>query len=731
MTAHRRSDALSAALRWRGARFVALVCAALAAAPAAAGDLSGRADLTYGNDEGTSSTNEYVRQVYWLQYRRVFSPALSYRLSLRAQDDQGRSASLGDLSRRESRFVAPSGSLDHHLDTFGLRLAYDLQLGEDFDSGIGRTASRTMQRYRAGSYLKPFESGEVSIYADRLAFEAQRVDTRDDRAGVQLSYRSTEWSITNDNRVQRYVDNRSQLTRLGYGPRSTVQYSRRLGDRFNASAQYIVDFLRTEQQALSSSPVSQAIEVDPVNALYIVDDLPIDTTTPLNPDPRLIDRTFNVSAGISLGPEGSSFQNLALDMGRVLTLDEMRVHVRNGAGGLVSFGGTVTWTVYSSVDGLRWIPVDGVVGAFDPEVSAYIIGFNPTPARLFKIVNFGVNTIETFVTELQSFAHEAFRPNETLTSSTLNQGLQLNVRGTPWTKLNMGYIGQVNGNRIAPLRGDSVWSSDVANTVDVSAGRFGWFSLGANQTQSLARQAAGNSQSSLATSASVSMQPVERYEATLEGRHSRDRVEFSNNYVRTITNGARISHRIDPYDSVRATVSAAYDHQQIVNAGSTQYLSVSSNALLKAWRDLDVELAASYQRPISREGDTSAQDLVPLIRIVAYERYTAEGRWRPSSQLSLSARGGYTAAETGSGVVQNYRANWNPFPGGAIQLSFDYSEDIDPLSGRRFRRASAMPRWLVNRFAAFQLSYNNIRVTANDAPPLNQQNLYLTLSLMF
>jgi hypothetical protein len=78
--------------------------------------------------------------------------------------------------------------------------------------------------------------------------------------------------------------------------------------------------------------------------------------------------------------------------------------------------------------------------------------------------------------------------------------------------------------------------------------------------------------------------------------------------------------------------------------------------------------------------------------------------------------------------VQTYRASWNPFPDGALQLSFDYNEDVNPLTGNHFRRFGAWPQWMINRHAYLQLNYNVVRGSGD--VPVRAQNLYLTLSVV-
>jgi len=330
-------------------------------------------------------------------------------------------------------------------------------------------------------------------------------------------------------------------------------------------------------------------------------------------------------------------------------------------------------------------------------------------------------------TELQAFLHETFQPNVPRVSSSVRQLVAVNLAGKPLAWLALGLSGQLNADALTGIRGGAPrWSTDLTGRASAACGPFGPWTFDASQSFTRAAQPLGFSQTSLATAASTRFQPIERLSAGLEGRRSEDRVA-STTSVRTVTHGATASTQLGILETLRASASLGYNRQDIEDGGTTSYLTGTGQARAQLRRDLELSLEASLQRTLARQGDTSAQEFFPLLRILAYQRYTAEVRWRPSQQLDLMARAGWSEAGERGGLAQSYRAGWQPFPGGAVQLSFDYSEDIDPLSGRSLRRFGAAPRWSINRHASLELSYNLVRGTGD--LPVRQQNLYLTFSL--
>jgi hypothetical protein len=711
----------------RRAGRVLVACLAFAAAPVArgGGDVTGRADLTYADAGDTGAASEYVRQMYLLEYRRQLSEPTSYRLSLRYQDARGTSE-LGGVSRPlRTRILEPSGVFDHRLETFGLSLVYRRNEEDSVSPESGQPFSRAIARYGASVYVRPFEHAEANLGLDRLAFRSTDVDTRDDRLNLNFRYSNEELRFSSENRLQFFDDARRNLSRISMGPRITGSYSKSSGDRYSVSATYTVDYFRTEQKAEASVV---EVELQPAAGLFGNDNLPVDTD-PLAPAPGLIDRTFEASAGISLGPDGTSFDNVGVDMGRFDTADELRIHVRGGGGIPVPFGGTIAWTVYASADGVRWARLEGALAVFSESMSAYVVTFTPTTARYFKVVNFGVNTVDTLVTELQVFGHEAIRPNETLVSSVVRQGLAVLASGRPWSKLLVLYTARGNADALSPYRGPRRWSNDASSAVEARVGPFRDLTFGAGQAYAYVREATGLVQNSSTLSGSVRYRPMDRFEATLDGRRTDDWIERDAplGTARASTSRLSLGTRVELYPSMRVQLSGGITAQDVSGFGTSRFANAAGLVWLDVHRDLRLGLEADLQRQVAGQNVAPVDLPVSIPRISTHALYTAQADYRPTMQLALTARVGYAVTEADEGLLQLYRAAWSPFPGGAVQLLFDYVEELDPLTGRSLRRLAVSPYWTVNRHTVLQLSYNMVRGTGS--VPVRQENLYLTLSV--
>lgn len=700
----------------------------LATGPAAAADLTASGAVTWAQDRTNELTSEYLRQAYTLEWRRRFSQPIFYRLSLRYQADQGESEADGLRTDVRTRVIAPAAGLEYRLDEVGVTAAWRRNDEEQVDPSTGARVRRVVDRTSVSLLVRPFERGDGAVTGDRLAYEGTNLDTTDDRFGLSFRYTSPQLRITNENRVQHYADDRAGTSRIGIGPRLAASYDRGFGELLRLSTQYVLDYLRSEQTARSATPVAVPIDLEPAAGLTIVDDTP-DLTGPLAAEPRLIDRVFDATTGVSLGPLAPSFQNLAVDLGRFAEADELRIHVRTSAGALVPFGGGVSWTLYTSQDGLRWFQVSGSAAAFDPGVSAWVVTFPVTSARFFKVVNFGVNTVETEVTELQAFVHQTFQPNETHVSSSVRQSLTLAATIRPWPKVQIGLLSQSNASAVTPYGGETRWTTDVSNALNATIGPRGPLLYDATATQTWSRQADGATVSSVSVGATARYQPIPQYQATGTARYHTDAVSggglAGTARARTYSGALRNDAVLLP--TLRAFLGGGAMRQIIADGSTTDFLTASAGLSAALAEGLNLQLDGSLQRTISLRGDTTLQESVPIFQVLTYEVYRAELQYRVSTQLALTLRLGYSASGAGSGWNQTYRANWSPFPGGTVQLEFDYSEEIDPLSGRSFRRASASPRWVLNRHANLQLSYNMTQGTG--ALPVEQQNVYLTFSV--
>ncbi len=691
------------------------------ATPALAGNLMLQADLTGEQDTSYGSKQRFLRQSYWAQYLQAVTAPLSYQLSLRYQEDRGELTTLGTTSDFRAGMLTPVADLAYKRDDFGLALRYELNHGtQRTPAGLGLapvTVTNDIARYAANAFAKFSSDFEANLYADRTTYSSLGIDTNTDNAGLALRFERGAFRMAEETRATRYEDGGSGATRLSYGPRLTLDYTRPIGDGYLLAGRYALDYERTEQEVIGGAAVAVPVEFTPVAGLYAVSPVPLDGA--LDPMPALVDGSFGASTGISLGPDGQSFNNFGVDMGRVMQLDTFRISVRTAAGVTVPTSGPITWSVYTSEDGSHWGQIGGATSSFDPGLSAYVVQFPQSTSRYFKVVNFGVNTIETFVTEIEVFDTQLANPHQTLVASRIVHSFGLSGSAR-FGLLRLSYFGNANVVGLTGYGSPAEWSNDLMNTASVIAGPFGHLTLRVTGTLISASQPAGTSYSTQLGSAKLSYSPIDRLEGSFEGFRVLTRVAP----VTSLTTGATLSASAQILNALSFEAIAGLSQSDLNTGGVTDVRSGSATLTARPYRWVTVIGSAAVQRTAS-QGNVSAQQASPLLRVVPYERYTAEIVVQPSFQLIMRVIGGYTSSGDVSGPVENIRVTWIPLQRAALQVNFEYTEDLDPFTGDRIRRFTANPVWAINRFCSLQFYYA-VQRGGSGPQPVDATNMFVT-----
>ncbi len=705
------------------------IVAALAAAwslGARAQDVSARGDVSYASEDTSGWSSSFLRQRYELQFSHPVSGLLRYLALVRVAQDDGERATVGDGTfRLRSRDLASRVQLSWMREDFGFDARYELEYSGSFDGLKFEDPVQRMQRAglhgtyaltRAAAIITAFE------HLDTLT-SALGTSSSDDRMhlGAQLDVPGLR--IVEDNQIHRAEDLSSSY--LSYSPRLEADYQRTLGKDGALSARYTADFSWTEQRALRGTISQSLIEVLAVAGLYVQEPTPDAPGTPLLPDAALVDRNYTASAGIVVGgPEALSFQNVGLDMGRVVQLDRLRVNVRTSRGDVVTRGGPVVWRTYWSNDNVRWTPAGGDASQFDATLSAYEITFLPTSARYFKTVNFGVAAEDAAVTELQAFHTSTLESSKVKRWTALLHSVSAGVSVRPWEQLGFSYYGIFNADGTAFSGESKTWVLDSLHSLSASIGPFGQFRLQLGHNRWDAWFPNAPLQRSIGTIATAWWRPAPQAEVALEARNG----ELRANYLTAVTNAAGLHGRVQLYDLVRLSANGEYGRQRVLAGGPiSDYVTASGAAALRARPDLELASSVQLQRTVFERGDATVVANTQLLQIIQYERYQAEVTYTPTNQLNLQARLGYLRGSGGEGLLQSYRGRWDPFRGAAVQLGFDVDQEVDPLTGARFSRIAVFPRWNVNRYAVLQLNYTVTR--GSGVGPNRQDLLYLTFSI--
>ncbi len=687
-------------------RFAAFVAAGLlTVARAASGQqiVTGRAIFSYQVFGTEDLSSRGFHQIYDVDYQRNVTDPLRLRLSFRGEGNEG-SQEFSTFQTSNSVWqLRPLGELTYSLPRLNLLARYELlDTKASFDEAESR---RKTERIYTTLGWTPDQMPALSLTAEQRT-DVDRRAGLDQKEGILFQSTRYEWHGVTIGQTARVSDFRLGATdfdRKTINLQGQLRYDNSLREgRVSISGGAVAGTSRIDERGGPGTSVSVPTQVPIVAALTSRDDTPLDSRDqPLIPFPRLTDGDLRASAGIVIGgPEALAYQNIALDLGRVVGLDTLRVFVRDSTGNLVPIPGLVRWDLYTSGEGLDWAPVKtGARTLFIGSLSAYEVSFVKTSARFFKVVSFGTNPVEALVTEVQAFFHTDFSQTQTRRTDVrfVSADLNLSAKATNW--LTLHYSGLLNDYRTAqPDRADfNTRDTDHVASIQVTPSR------PLDMTLRYERRSFA--------ALGIPDQTLEGYWGIFQYAANRN-WHTSLEASRTTEHGSQElsadTLRLHEYIRLYRAIELALDGGIARDEFPLQSLSdrrVFANAVsyVQLTGAIRLTAAANFQRTrFSGEGSA----ILPSLES-RDGRYYGEIFFRPSGQLLLSGRLGYVTSEFFSGMTKTYRVEWYPFARGTIGFGTIYDEDIETNGTyRRFRRVQILPHWVVNRHVTVNLNYN-------------------------
>lgn len=699
---------------------IVLACAASATAQ----DISGRALLTFErNDFDVQSTSGF-RQSYDLGFQGALTTTSLVRLLFHGDDFRGETAVDDSPGSRESgiRVLQPTIELLLNSDSFRMQLRSDYYDTRTKSEGL--EADSTLERSLAMMAWQPAASTQFTINAQRNATNDQRngVEVVDELATASVSWGAKGLQFNGTERYSRSTDGGYERQVLGH--QASLDYgTTQFGGKLTVAANAIATMNNADEKALDGASQAVPIPVAISRGLFAVDDTPADNRDhPFAPYPGLIDGNLETSTGLSLGPDSVSFQNLAIDIGRLERLDEIRIVVRDRSGNpLRNGGGPVTWDAWVSDDGSTWTPLADANTTFNRSLSRYEVTFTQTFSRWFKVVNFGLNAEETLVTEVQGVYHATLTARERSGTDTYYGG-GATVVLKPMRRLSIIYNGAYNTNtrEYTDLNDSESKYLEHIGSVEFEVLR----SLavrGEYSTREATTNLTDREDSSRGTTGYLIFKPTRQLRVTGEIGHHLQRFDGSEFVLDT--------------RAVHADLQVLRSLSILVNGGTqTQTLNEIGGRSVRRFADLSAQarltrtlrllVLASMQRVTA----DSSNPATALLGATRDNRGSAEFIWRAGRPLTIGARVGYVSGAGLSGFTHRLRAEWYPFEDGALVLGGSFDQDIDPLLDRRATRTVFNPRWLINRWATFDLNYTSVSLET-DASTRSQRTLFATLTL--
>ena len=676
-------------------------------------EITGRALLAFEHYDSNALKNSGFRQTYDLRLDRAFTDTARFSVFFRGDDFN---------AQQRFRQLQPGAELALNLETISI-----LARSEYFDTRLrtgSRESSRMLQRSSGNLTWTPIGLPALRLLGqhNRTTDDAASTRLTDDNALAALSY---EWRGLGGVAEQHY--SRSTDPVAGYDRKSTYHNANLtyavapFGGKLAIAADASSQMMKLDETALAGAS-SVPTPVIIANALYAIDETPLDSRDhPPVANPALTDSDLNRNAGISLGPDAVSFQNITLDIGHIDRLDEVRVIVRDAAGNpLRNGGGPVSFDVYQSQDGDIWTSVASQT-TFNAPLSLYDVSFQQVSGRWLKVVNFGVNAEATFVTEVQGFYHTALRPGEHRRGDQSGLSTNATITYRPLQRLLLSYTGLYSSIRQQLGSTPETKTSDLEHLGSIEYDIAKAWSVRTQYLQRDVQNFARAGDGARGLTVFLDFAPTKQLRITLESGDQRQTIDGTSFTMQT----RAIHTTAYVLKSLFFTLDGGTQMQKISDTGSIarqQFINLTGNAQL--WPTVRLQLNGAMQRVTADSSDPAVQLLGPS----RDNRLSGDVIWRPGRQLQLTVRTGWVSGAELSGFTHRYHVEWFPFGDGTVSLGGSFDEDIDPTLNRRATRTVFNPRWLMNRFITFDLNYTSVK-SSYQTIATYQKTLFATVTL--
>ncbi|HET7453839.1 MAG TPA: discoidin domain-containing protein [Thermoanaerobaculia bacterium] len=670
----------------------------------AAEDFSGRAILSDQSFSSGDVENRFFDQLYELRFDRRVSDPFSYLAFFRGERSDGHSTVADETSALRFTQLEPHAEASYTLPTIHLFGRWDLVDSHSQITGAPDDRRRLEHLYGTFAFLPDAYPG-FRLVAQRDHASSPTVALDQTRTYLQgdLEYRLGKLDMIATARQSEFNDAENGLDRKTHGVQGSLLYEDTLlRDRLTVFA----NVLASKDRETDTTRGDAAAGETPVligQAFSSIDPTPEDSReAPAAPVPALIDGDLRTPSVIDLGPTGSSFENISVDLKRFTDVDTFRIDVRDSGGNVVLHPGAIDFTVYVSTDALRWTPVPGVSTEFLLAESLYEVRFPKTFSRFLKVVSFDLAPVEARVTEIRAFVHDRFGPSTTdtidITLATANAALTFH----PLSTVTLFYYGLFNESREESATRPNERTDDASQfaTLNWDLSRrvslFGQFET-RHVTSTLS-----SAQNYEALTADLRYVAERNISVAFEGVQAKQ----EDADVRSETRTASVRTYLRVLRTVDADANLGIQRQEFLDSDlSLREWFASGYTSMDLTSELHLRIDGSYTRN-ETPGVLLGQRLSNTD-----ERYTGDFYYRPGPELGVDVRIGWVRSGNLTGLVQNYRLDWRPFPYGSLNVGGRYEEDVEPFTNRRFRRAIFDPSWRLNPHMTIDLNYTKEMAT--------------------
>jgi hypothetical protein len=402
---------------------------------------------------------------------------------------------------------------------------------------------------------------------------------------------------------------------------------------------------------------------------------------------------------------GLDFQNPLTAVNRVLVW----ITTSNGQRLPNAIASLYRWDIYASQDNLVWTPVFSTTGlTLDPFQNRFEIRFPTVTTRFIKVVvtPLDINAVQAlsvpgflppfnvFVTEIQAFNEvpaASVQGKTSTLSHIFNSDVKVRLLDTPA----LYYDGSFFLTSSSP-GGFTKWTLNNALLADH---RFNEFVSASGRFAREDDDEPQGHRGAFVYNALVRFTPLPTLTNTLtySGRTETFQGKTSDSNSLYLSNTAELYKGVNVNASGGATFTTDQTGQKITAYNFLLSLNIVPRT------DLSFNVTYTWNESTLSGG-------VQRESTISTQRADFGATWRPFTTLYLTSS--FSVLEqTGlnTNTFQNYGLNWSPFPDGALQFNFAYSESVTTLNQERSRLITPSLTWKITARTTLDVSYPFIK----------------------
>ncbi len=708
-------------------------CALLAASVASADSLRAIVDIGYATNDskttdsagGTTQTNmSSFTQRYRLFLNKAFFPNLSLDAGGLFERVQTDSETAGVDSTLTGTRTRPYFDLRLTTPLYQAGVGYSRREDKATTSGAP-SSTNVNEEYHAILGWKPEGYPDWNIRMDKIdTFDKARViqdtTTKQAQAIVHYAYKGLD--------IRYQPSYRDTLNRIGaietqettHNGRAT--YSGTLfRNRTSLSASY--EFTRAETEIIASGTGEVSFPLFPLTGISALDDTPAEGS--LDPNSALSNGDFAVGAGLNLGlpsaGESAAARNIGLDFGIPPEANTLFVWIDRELP--LEIADAFSWDVYSSSDNVVWTPVTTVSPApFGPFQNRFEIRFPNVTARFIKVVTRPLSLAvprasefpDILVTEIQAFVRRPAAEAGGKTSRTTQIGtadVRTRILDSPSLYHELSFF-LINTDVPSQTR------YTVSNGLSILQKLSRIFTASGRVTREDIQDPA---QGGVAYTYSASLQAVPlktlRHLLLFSGRNEQLGEGSQDRWSLFLRNNAQV------YKGIDVSLDGGFGSTKFDSGEEQKSTTLIFGANIVPHPT--VTLALNYNGTTTDQTGGGKPD-----QTTVDTRGEVSLAYRPFQTMYLLASVSRVDRQGIQETLQNYAANWSPFPSGALQFNFAFNQDLTSRDNAKTRSIRPSLRWNITSRIILDMSYQLLK-TESRVETADTRTFFTNLEMIY